>query len=59
MLFHVEWEVLPHNRNQAQERFKETGAVPPEGVVMQGWTDLLSFNITPVVSDQELVEIFG
>ena len=87
MLFHVEWEVLPHNRNLAQERFKETGAVPPEGVVMkgrwhsvagsrgfliaesedavaigkwmQGWTDLLSFDITPVVSDQELVEIFG
>ena len=29
------------------------------GKWMQGWTDLLSFEITPVVSDQELVEIFG
>jgi hypothetical protein len=28
------------------------------GKWMQGWTDILSFNITPVLLDQELVEIF-
>ncbi len=87
MLFHIEWELSPTNRNHAQERFKDTGAIPPEGVIMKGrwhsvagrrgfliaessdavaigkwmqsWTDLLSFNITPVVTDEELVEIFG
>ena len=87
MLFHIEWELAPSNRNHAQQRFQDTGAVPPEGVIMkgrwhsvagrkgyliaestdavalgkwmQGWTDLLSFAITPVVTDQELVEIFG
>ena len=87
MLFHIEWELSPATRNHAQERFKDTGAIPPEGVIMkgrwhsvagrrgfliaessdavaigkwmQGWTDLLSFNITPVVTDEELVEIFG
>ena len=87
MLFHVTWEISPDNRDHAQKRFKDTGAPPPDGVVMKGrwhsvagrtgfliaessdpvaigkwmqeWTDLLSFNITPVVSDQELVEIFG
>ena len=35
MLFHITYEFSPENRNSAQERFKETGAPPPEGVVIQ------------------------
>ncbi len=87
MLFHITYEFSPHERDQAQQRFKETGAPPPEGVTMQGrwhsvagckgfmiaestdavaiskwtqsWSDLLSFEITPVVTDQEVGEVIG
>ena len=85
MLFHITYEVSPQDRNQVQKRFKETGALPPEGVTMQGrwhsaaghigflvaessdavaiakwmqkWTDLLAFDITPVLTDEEVAEI--
>lgn len=87
MLFHIIYEFSPENRNSAQERFKETGAPPPEGVVMKGrwhsaaghvgflvaessdsvaiakwmqsWTDLLSFEITPVLTDEEVAVVIG
>lgn len=87
MLFHITYEFSPHERDNAQERFKETGAPPPDGVKMHGrwhsaaghvgfliaessdavaickwtqsWTDLLSFEITPVVTDEEVAEVIG
>lgn len=87
MLFHITYEFVPQERNQAQQRFKETGAPPPAGVTMQGrwhsaagckgfmiaestdavaiskwtqeWTDLISFEITPVLTDEEVGEVIG
>lgn len=87
MLFHITYEFSPQERDQAQKRFKETGAPPPEGVTMLGrwhsaagqlgfvvaessdavavgrwmhdWTDLLSFEITPVLRDEDFLEIIG
>ena len=87
MLFHVTYHVSPQERDQAQKRFKETGALPPEGVIMlgrwhsaggrkgfmiaestdavaiskwiQNWTDLLSFKVTPVLTDEEFGEVIG
>lgn len=87
MLFHVSWELRPEARNDAQARFKATGAPPPAGVTMhgrwhsaaglkgyliaetdnavalgkwtQGWTDYLTFEATPVVTDAEAGEVMG
>ena len=87
MLFHITYELSPQERDQTQNRFKETGALPPEGVTMQGrwhsaaglkgfmiaessdsvaiskwtqgWTDLLSFEITPVLTDEQVGEVLG
>ncbi len=87
MLFHITYEFSPQEREQAQKRFKETGALPPEGVTMQGrwhsaagqkgfmiaetadavalgkwtqsWTDLLSFEITPVLTEEEVGQVIG
>jgi hypothetical protein len=87
MLFHISYELSPLARDQAQKRFKETGALPPAGVTMQGrwhsaagqkgymiaessdavaickwtqgWTDLLSFEITPVLTDEQVGEVIG
>lgn len=87
MRFHITYEFVPQERNQAQHRFKETGAPPPEGVTMLGrwhsaagckgfmiaestdavaiskwtqeWTDLISFEITPVLTDEEVGEVIG
>ena len=36
MLFHITYEFSPQERDNAQKRFKETGAPPPKGVTMQG-----------------------
>jgi len=87
MLFHIIYEFSPQERDDAQERFKETGAPPPDGVTMHGrwhsaaglvgfliaessdsgaigkwmqsWTDLLSFEITLVLTDEEFTEVIG
>lgn len=87
MLFHISYKFSPQERDQTQQRFKETGALPPEGVTMlgrwhsaagckgfmiaesseavaiskwtQGWTDLLSFEVTPVLTDEEVGEVIG
>ena len=87
MLFHITYEFSPHDRNDAQKRFKETGAPPPDGVTMHGrwhsagghvgfvvaessdavaigkwmqsWTDMLSFEITPVLTDEEVAQVIG
>jgi hypothetical protein len=85
MLFHITYEFLPDHRDAAQDRFKETGGLPPEDVKMIGrwhfaeghggtliaetdnpvsiskwtqeWTDLLSFQITPVLTDEQIMEV--
>jgi len=87
MLFHITYDFTPQERDDAQRRFKDTGAPPPEGVIMHGrwhsaaghlgfliaessdavaigkwmqsWTDLLSFEITPVLTDEEFSEVIG
>lgn len=87
MIFHVTYEISPERRNEAQKRFKQTGAPPPDGVKMLGrwhcaqglkgfliaestdaaaiarfvqdWSDLLSFEVTPVMSDEELARVIG
>ena len=87
MIFHITYTLSPGQRNDAQKRFKTTGAPPPSGVTMtgrwhcaeglrgfivaessdaeavakwtQGWTDLLSFEVTPVVTDGQLARVIG
>lgn len=87
MLFHITYEFLPSERDDAQRRFKATGAPPPNSVAMHGrwhsaaghlgfvvaessstvaiarwmqdWTDLLSFEITPVLTDEEITDVIG
>lgn len=87
MTFHITYSLLPGQRNDAQKRFKATGAPPPPGVTMTGrwhcaqglkgflvaessdaeaiakwtqsWTDLLSFEVTPVVTDEQLARVIG
>ena len=36
MQFHITYEFVPEARSEAQKRFLETGALPPEGVTMMG-----------------------
>ncbi len=36
MLYMVNWELPIENRDVAQKRFLETGAIPPEGVKLLG-----------------------
>ncbi len=87
MLFHITYQFGPAARNTAQQRFKETGGMPGEGVTMigrwhmaaglkgyliaesanavaigkwmQDWTDILTFEVTPVVDDEGVTEIIG
>ena len=87
MVFHITYTLSPGQRNDAQKRFKATGAPPPSGVTMTGrwhcveglrgfivaessdgeavakwvqdWTDLLSFEVTPVVTDEQLARVIG
>ena len=87
MLFHISYEFSPLERNEAQSRFKETGAPPPGDITMvgrwhsaaghqgfliaesssavsigkwmQNWTDIIVFDITPVLTDEEIVEVIG
>jgi hypothetical protein len=87
MLFHVSHELSSENREAAQNRFKETGGLPPEGVEMigrwhcaeglrgfvlaetsdavaiatwlQDWTDLLTFEVTPVVDDEQMMGVIS
>ena len=87
MLFHITYAFAPERRNEAQERFKATGAPPPAGVTMVGrwhcvqgqrgflvaesadaeaiakwiqeWTDLLSFEVTPVLTDEQITRVIG
>jgi len=87
MTFHITYEISSAHRNDAQKRFKQTGAPPSAGVKMTGrwhcaqglkgfivaessdaaaiarwmqdWTDVLSFEITPVITDDELSRVIG
>ena len=87
MLFHITDEFTPEVRDSAQKRFKETGALPSDGVIMHGrwhsvaghagcllaesadavaicrwmqdWTDLLRFEVTPVLTDEEVATVIG
>jgi hypothetical protein len=87
MLFHITYEFDPADREEAQARFKDTGALPPAGVEMLGrwhavagqlgfiiaessdgeaigqwmqdWTDLLAFDVTPVLTDEQIARVIG
>jgi hypothetical protein len=87
MTFHITYEISPAHRNDAQKRFKQTGAPPAAGVTMTGrwhcaqglkgflvaessdaaaiakwmqdWTDVLSFEVTPVITDEQLSRVIG
>ena len=37
----------------------EADGVVPIGKWMQEWTDLLTFDITPILSDEEIQEVLG
>lgn len=81
MIFHITFEYAREQRDRVHERFRETGAPPPDGVNMIGrwhgaagnrgflvaessdaqaiadwlqqWTDLVSFEVTPVLTDEQ------
>lgn len=87
MVFHITYKISPEKRNVAQQRFKDTGALPPAGATMTGrwhsveglrgfiiaessdaeaigrwtqeWTDVLSFEITPVMNDEQVARVIG
>lgn len=87
MIFHITYTLSPEQRNDTQERFKATGALPPSGVTMRGrwhcvqghkgfvvaessdaeaiakwiheWTDLLSFEVTPVLNDEQFSRLIS
>ena len=87
MIFHITYKLSPEQRNDAQKRFKETGAPPPSGVAMTGrwhcaqghkgfiiaessdveaiakwlqdWTDLLTFEVTPVLNDEQITRVIS
>lgn len=87
MLFHIKYNVTPEQRDNAQNRFKKTGGLPPAGVTMksrwhsidgnkgfiiaetsdieafgkwfQDWTDALSCEVSPVLTDEQVAKVIG
>lgn len=87
MHFHITYSIAVEHRDNAEARFKDTGALPPEGVslvarwhdaggrrgfmvveasdmalvarYMRDWTDLITFEIVPVIDDEQLSQIMG
>ena len=87
MIFHIAFDYLPDARAEVHERFKRTGAPPPDSVAMVGrwhaaegnrgwlicevdvldgfprwlqeWTDLVSFEVTPVLTDEQFGAVIG
>lgn len=87
MLFHIKYNVTPEQRNNVQEKFKKTGALPPQGVTMKGrwhniegkngfiiaetsdveafgkwiqeWSDSLIFEVSPVLTDEQVANVIG
>lgn len=85
MLFHISFEYSTANRDTVHERFKQTGAPPPDAVSMIGrwhaaggnrgflvaeasnasvvaawlqeWTELIDFEVTPVLTDGEFRDV--
>ena len=87
MTFMTIYKISPAQRNAAQQRFKQGGGLPPEGVKMigrrhkadgsggfalcetddvvalakwtQDWSDLLEFEIFPVLDDKQIAIVLG
>jgi hypothetical protein len=87
MLFHIKYNVTPEQRDNVQQKFKKTGALPPDGVTMKGrwhsiegnsgfiiaetsdieafgkwfqnWTDSLVFEVSPVLTDEQISKVIG
>ncbi len=87
MTFMTTYKISPAHRNAAQQRFKQGGGLPPEGVKMigrhhkadgsggfalcesddmvalakwtQDWSDLLEFEIFPVLDDKQIGIVLG
>lgn len=85
MIFYITFEYDPRQRDAVHERFKQTGAPPPEGVSMTGrwhsvegnrgflvcessradsiarwlqeWTELINFEVTPVLTDEQFLDV--
>jgi hypothetical protein len=87
MTFMTTYKISPAHRNAAQQRFKQGGGLPPQGVKMigrrhktdgsggfalcetddavalakwtQDWSDLLEFEIFPVLDDNQIGIVLG
>ncbi len=87
MIYHIAFDYLPDSRIDVHERFKQTGAPPPQGVKMVGrwhaaegnrgwfiaeaddadaiarwlqeWTDLITFEVTPVLTDEQFLAVIS
>ncbi len=87
MFFHIQYSMSNGNRESAQQRFKETGALPPDEVTLnsryhsvngdkgfliaessnieavgkwiQDWSDVMDFDVVPVLNDEEVSHIIG
>lgn len=87
MIFHIAYSLSSNQRDEAQQRFKSTGAPPPAGVTMEGrwhsvngnggfilaessdleavgkwiqeWSDLLTFEVTPILTDEQVARLIG
>lgn len=88
MTFHIMYSLTrEQNRDEVQQKFKSTGALPPKGVTMKGrwhsvngnkgyiiaesneteavgkwiqnWSDLLTFEVVPVLTDEQVGQIIG
>ena len=87
MTFMTTYKTSPAHRNAAQQRFKQGGGLPPQGVKMigrrhkadgsggfalcesddavalakwiQDWSDLLEFEIFPVLDDNQIGIVLG
>ena len=85
MHLHLHYTIQEEFREKAELRFKETGALPPDGVhvlsrwhepgsrqgfmiieahdsaliakFMREWTDVMSFDIVPVINDEQLMQL--
>lgn len=87
MQYHITYKVRNENRDKVQDKFKKTGALPPDGVKMTGrwhsiegnkgyliaestnrialgkwiqdWSDILTFEVIPVLTDEEVGKVIS
>jgi Domain of unknown function (DUF3303) len=59
MLFHITYKVTPEQRNNAQDRFKKTGGLPPSGVTMKDRWHSVDGNRGFVLAETSDIEAFG